>query len=61
MLAAGARALCHRVPMLGALRDSSGRPNLAIRALALLVALLLATPLTLWLYGVLGDVVDWAY
>lgn len=53
--------LWHRTGVLGEMRNSSGGPNLAVRALALLVALLLAAPLTLWLVGVLRGVVHWAY
>ena len=35
--------------MLSSMRDRKGRPNLGVKALALLVALLLAGPLTLLL------------
>ena len=35
--------------MLGSLRDRDGRPNLGVKLLALVVALLLAGPLTLFL------------
>ena len=41
------------------MRDRSGGPNLAVRALALLLALLLAAPLTLWLVGVLRSLLGW--
>ena len=39
-------ALCHRGRVLGEMRDRSGGPNLLVRALALLLALVLAGPLT---------------
>ena len=38
--------LCHRGRVLGEMRDRSGGPNLLVRALALLLALVLAGPLT---------------
>ena len=39
-------AVCHAGPVLSSMRDPSGRPNLRVRLLAVLVALLLAGPLT---------------
>ncbi len=47
--------------MLGALRDDSGKPNAAVRGLALLVALLLAFPLTIWVVHLLRQAIDAAY
>jgi hypothetical protein len=47
--------------VLGALRDDSGKPNVAVRGLALLVALLLGFPLTLWLLSVVRGAVDLAW
>ena len=38
--------LCHRVRVLSDMRNRSGAPNALMRALALLLALLLAGPLT---------------
>ena len=38
--------MCHRGGVLGEMRDRSGGPNLLVRALALLLALVLAGPLT---------------
>ena len=38
--------MCHRVRVLSDMRNRSGAPNLLMRALALLLALLLAGPLT---------------
>ena len=38
--------LCHPDPVLSSMRDSSGGPNLRMKLLALVVALLLAGPLT---------------
>ena len=38
--------MCHRGRVLGEMRDRSGGPNLLVRALALLLALVLAGPLT---------------
>jgi len=40
------RRLCHGGPVLGEMRDRSGGPRLLVRALALLLALVLAGPLT---------------
>ncbi len=42
------------------MRDRSGGPNLSIKLLALVVALLLAGPLTLFLLQALGRVLDLA-
>lgn len=42
------------------MRDSRGGPNLRIRLLAILVALLLAGPLTLFVVQLLGKVLDLA-
>ena len=38
--------MCHRVQVLSDMRNRSGAPNALMRALALLLALLLAGPLT---------------
>jgi hypothetical protein len=46
---AARRLLWDRRPVLGAMRDRSGGPNLRIRLLALVLALLLAGPLVLLL------------
>jgi hypothetical protein len=53
--------VCHRGRVLGALRDDSGKPNVAVRGLALLVALLLGFPLTLWLLSVVRGAADLAW
>ena len=45
-------------PVLSGLRDSSGRPNLRVKVLAVVVALLLAGPLTVALLRGLMAVVD---
>lgn len=42
------------------MRDSRGGPNLRIKLLALVVALLLAGPLTLFILQALGKVLDLA-
>lgn len=47
--------------MLSALRDSSGRPNLRVRVLAIVVALMLAGPLTVLAVRVLAAIVDALY
>ena len=47
------------VHVLNGLRDSSGRPNLRVKVLALVVALLLAGPLTIVVVRGLAAVVDW--
>jgi hypothetical protein len=47
--------------VLSALRDPSGRPNLRVRVLAVVVALLLAGPLTLAVLQLLGAVVGVLY
>lgn len=44
--------------MLNGLRDQSGRPNLRVKVLAIVVALLLAYPLTVALLRGLMSVVD---
>lgn len=44
--------------VLGSLRDSSGRPNRTVRLLAVVVALLLAGPLTVLILQGLARVVD---
>lgn len=54
-------ALCHRGAVLGALRDDSGKPNAAVRGIALLVALLLAFPLTVWVIHLARGAIDAAY
>ncbi len=51
--AMGGRPVCHPRGVLRTLRDESGKPSGAIRALALVVALLLALPLTLFVTGLL--------
>jgi hypothetical protein len=38
--------VCHAGGVLSSMRDSSGRPNGRVRALAIVVALLLAAPIT---------------
>ena len=43
------------------MRDSRGGPNLRMRALALIVALLLAGPLTFFLLQAAARVLDLAY
>jgi hypothetical protein len=43
------------------MRDRSGGPNLLVRALALLLALLLAAPLTVLALRALGRALDLAY
>ena len=42
------------------MRDRTGRPNLRIRLLAIVVALLLAGPLTVFIVQALGKVFDLA-
>ena len=42
------------------MRDRTGRPNLRIRLLAIIVALLLAGPLTVFIVQALGKVLDLA-
>ena len=42
--------LCHPDGVLSRMRDSTGAPNVRMRALAVLVALLLAGPLTVALF-----------
>jgi hypothetical protein len=44
--------------VLGSMRDRDGRPNLAVRALGILLALLLAGPLTIVLARGLRALVD---
>jgi hypothetical protein len=46
--------------VLSQMRDSRGGPNLAVKALAIVVALLLAGPLTLFLLRMLSTIVDLA-
>lgn len=46
--------------MLGSMRDRSGGPNLAIKLLAILVALLLAGPLTILVIRAAAKVLDLA-
>ena len=52
--------LCHPGGVLSSMRDSRGGPNLRIKLLALVVALLLAGPLTLFVLQALGKVLDLA-
>ena len=52
--------VCHPGPVLSSMRDSRGGPNLRIKLLALVVALLLAGPLTLFVLQALGKVLDLA-
>lgn len=47
--------------MLNGLRDSSGRPNLLVKALALVVALLLAGPLTVAVVRLVDGVLSAIY
>ncbi|MFP5218597.1 MAG: hypothetical protein ACLGIG_02510 [Actinomycetes bacterium] len=47
--------------MLSGLRDSRGRPNLLVRVLALVVALLLAYPVTLAVLRVVDRVLSAIY
>ncbi len=55
-----AAGLCHPGRVLSSMRDSRGGPNLRIRLLAIVVALLLAGPLTLFVLQALGKVLDLA-
>ena len=48
-------------PVLSGLRDSRGRPNLRVKVLAIVVALLLAGPLTFFLLQGAARVLDLAY
>lgn len=52
--------LCHPGGVLSSMRDPRGGPNLRIKLLALVVALLLAGPLTLFVLQALGKVIDLA-
>lgn len=52
--------MCHPGRVLSSMRDSRGGPNLRIKLLALVVALLLAGPLTLFVLQALGKVLDLA-
>ncbi len=52
--------LCHPGRVLGSMRDRSGGPNLGIKLLALVVALLLAGPLTVFLFEAAAKVLDLA-
>lgn len=47
--------------VLNGLRDPSGRPNLRVRVLAVVLALLLAGPLTVLVVRLLSGVVDALY
>ena len=47
--------------MLGSLRDSRGRPNALVKLLALVVALLLAGPLTMLVVRVVDGVLSALY
>ena len=47
--------------MLGSLRDSRGRPNALVKLLALVVALLLAGPLTLLVVRLVDGVLSAVY
>jgi hypothetical protein len=47
--------------VLGALRDSRGRPNAVVKLLALVVALLLAGPLTMLVVRVVTGALDAVY
>ncbi len=51
-----ARGLCDRGRVLSDMRNRSGGPNALLRALALLLALVLAWPLTLLLFRVAAGV-----
>ena len=50
--------MCHRVQMLSDMRDRSGAPNRRMRALALVLLLLLAGPLTALVVRVAARLVD---
>ena len=52
---------CATLTLLSSLRDRDGRPNRRVRALAVVVALLLAGPLTLFLVGAVQRVLGLAY
>jgi len=47
--------------VLSSLRGDDGRPNARVKLLALLVALLLGAPLTLFVLRLLGDLVGALY
>lgn len=51
-------ALCNRGGVLSEMRDGSGAPNRVMRALALLLALLLAGPLTVLVLRALLSALD---
>ncbi len=59
-IAAGWGEVCHAERVLGSMRDRSGGPNLGIKLLALVVALLLAGPLTVFLFQAAAKVLDLA-
>lgn len=52
--------LCHPGRVLSSMRDSRGGPNLGIKLLAIVVALLLAGPLTLLVLRAAAKVLDLA-
>lgn len=52
--------LCHPGGVLSSMRDSRGGPNLGIKLLAIVVALLLAGPLTLLVLRAAAKVLDLA-
>ncbi len=52
--------MCHPGGVLGQMRDRSGGPNFGVRLLALVVALLLAGPLTLLVLQAAARVLDLA-
>lgn len=54
----GQSALCHALPVLSSLRDRRGRPNTRVRLLAIVLALLLAFPLTALAWAALADLVS---
>ncbi len=53
--------MCDRGRVLGDMRDRTGAPNLLMRALALLLALLLAGPLTALLLRFAWSALDLAF
>ena len=58
----GRSSLCHPGRVLSRMRDySTGKPRLRVRALAIVVALLLAGPLTIFVLQALSAVVDALY
>ena len=54
------RPVCDLLEVLSEMRDRSGAPNRVVRALALLLVLLLAGPLTVLLYRAAAKALDLA-